>query len=293
MILDTLGHYFIFMNKLINDSGPFGSLFYFYEQVHKNKIEYYIIIIMNSNNMNLLSCSFCEKEFHNRKKTLYDRHIILCEVVHNSNKNKEDEDEEIVPSNKQMYKIIKELSIQNNKLKEKINELEKIIQRGGMMKKVDILEKLNSNPVKPDCLFKEWIKNIVIEEEDIDNLITENIANVINTILSRNIDVDEYSPIISSDIKKTNIYIFTITEDEIKWIKMENDDFLLLIKTLYKYLLTAYQTQWKEKNQHIHHYDEINVKLLHKITNLKTDNFADTTNRKIWNSLYLLVSKII
>ena len=82
---------------------------------------------MNSINMNLLSCSFCEKEFNNRKKTLYDRHIILCEVVHNSNKNKEDEDEEIVPSNKQMYKIIKELSIQNNKLKEKVNEMEKII----------------------------------------------------------------------------------------------------------------------------------------------------------------------
>ena len=159
------------------------------------------------------------------------------------------------------------------------------------MNKVDILEKLNSNPVKPECLFKDWVKNIVIEEEDIDNLITENIANVINTILSRNIDED--SPIISSDIKKTNIYIFTITDDEIKWMKMENDDFLLLIKTLYKYLLTAYQTQWKEKNLHIHHYDEINVKLLHKITNLKTDNFADTTNRKIWNSLYLLVSKII
>ena len=238
----------------------------------------------------MLSCSFCEKEFNSRKKTLYDRHIILCEVVHNSNKNKEDEDEEIVPSNKQMYKIIKELSIQNNKLKEKVNEMEKIIQRGGMMKKVDILEKLNLNSVKPDYLFKDWVKNIIIEEEDIDNLITENIANVINTILSRNID--ENSPVISSDIKKNNIYIFTNT-DEIKWIKMENDDFLLLIKTLYKYLLTSFQTQWKEHNQHIHHYDDIHIKLLNKITNLKTDNFADSTNRKIWNSLYLLVSKVI
>ena len=248
---------------------------------------------MNSINMNLLSCSFCEKEFNNRKKTLYDRHIILCEVVHNSNKNKEDEDEEIVPSNKQMYKIIKELSIQNNKLKEKVNEMEKIIQRGGMIKKVDILEKLNLNSVKPDCLFKDWVKNIVIEEEDIDKLISEPISNVINAILSRNVDED--SPIISSDIKKNNIYIFTNSEptEEPKWIKMENDDFLLLIKTFYKYLLTSYQTQWKENNQHIHHYDEINIKLLHKITNLKTDNFADTINRKIWNSLYLLVSKVI
>ena len=245
---------------------------------------------MSLKSMNQLSCSFCEKEFHCRKKTLYDRHIILCEVVHNSNKNKEEDEEETIPTNKQMYKIIKELSIQNNKLKEKVNELEKIVQRGGMMKKVDILEKLNSNPVKPEYSFKDWVKNIVIEEEDIDKLITDNIVNVINTILSRNIDDD--SPIISSDIKKTNIYIFTNT-DEIKWMKMENDDFLLLIKTLYKYLLTSYQTEWKEHNQHIHHYEEINIKLLYKITNLKTDNFADPTNRKIWNSLYLLVSKVI
>ena len=36
-------------------------------------------------------------------------------------------------------------------------------------------------------------------------------------------NIDEDSPIISSDIKKTNIYIFTNT-DETKWIKMENDN---------------------------------------------------------------------
>jgi hypothetical protein len=253
--------------------------------------------------VNMIQCSYCQKEYHLRKKTFYDRHVILCEMVHQSMKNI-DEDEELVPSRKEIYKILKELTIQNKKLQDKVSELEKIIQRGGCLKKIDILEKLNFT-IKPSLTFQDWVKQMIITQEDVSSLNADNFSFVSHNILSRNIESAELDlPIISNDLKKNNIYIFrvpieNIENDDIiyysepKWIKMDNDDFLLIIKTLYQYILKCYHLVWKENNKNIHHFDEISGKILDKITNIKINNHNDNHNRKIYNSLYTLVSKQI
>ena len=250
-------------------------------------------------------CPYCQKEYHSRKKTYYDRHVILCDMVHQSMKNIDDDDE-LLPSTKQIYKVVKELTIQNKKLQDKVFELEKIIQRGGCIKKIDILEKLNST-IKPSLLFQDWVKTLKITQEDISSFNSESFSNVSHNILSRNIDSSALDlPIISNDLKKNNIYIFrlpiendefilgtspTTDYSEPKWIKMDNDDFLLIIKTLYQYILRCYHIEWKENNKHIHHFDEISGKILDKITNIKINNHVDTHNRKIYHSLYTFVSK--
>ena len=219
------------------------------------------MITTKMTSVNMIQCSYCQKEYHLRKKTVYDRHVILCEMVHQSIKNF-DEDEELVPSRKEIYKILKELTIQNKKLQDKVSELEKIIQRGGCLKKIDILEKLNIT-TKPSFMFQDWVKQLIITQEDVSSLNTYNFSFVSHNILSRNIDSTELDlPIISNDLKKNNIYIFkvpieNIYDSEPKWIKMENDDLLLIIKTLYQYILKCFHVQWKENNKHIHQFDEI------------------------------------
>ena len=246
---------------------------------------------------NMIQCSYCQKEYHLRKKTFYDRHVILCEMIHQSMKNI-DEDEELVPSRKEIYKILKELTIQNKKLQDKVSELEKIIQRGGCLKKIDILEKLNIT-IKPSLTFQDWVKQLIITQEDVSSLNADNFSFVSHNILSRNIESAELDlPIISNDLKKNNIYIFRVPIDNDEgndpvWFKMDNDDLLLIIKTLYQYILKCFHFEWKENNKNIHHFDEISGKILDKITNIKINNHNDNHNRKIYNSLYTLVSKQI
>jgi len=259
-------------------------------------------------NTNLINCPNCQKEY--KRKIDLDKHIILCELL---NKTQQDDDE-IIPSNLQLYKLVKELAIQNKKLKEDIIDLKKIIQKGGIsIKKADIIERLNSSKEKPKYIFNEWISLINITEMDISDLISDNIQNIVHNILIRHIEEYTPLPVVGCDIKKNNIYIYNISSNETtpesspgtspsntnlfltniepKWMKIEPENFMLLIKTLYQYLLKILQTKWKENNKQIHHFDEIFFKILQKITNMNIDNYNDSTNRKIFNSLYVLVSQ--
>jgi hypothetical protein len=67
---------------------------------------------------------------------------------------------------------------------------------------------------------------------------------------------------------------------------MNEEDFMLLIKTLYQYLLKTLYFKWKEKNQHMNHFDDIESKIMQKITNINIENYNDVNNRKIFNHLY-------
>jgi seryl-tRNA synthetase len=260
-------------------------------------------------NLNTISCPFCLKEYSSKKKKELDKHALICEFLSNKN-TKEDEDIENIPSPLKMYKMIKELVLQNKKLQDKVNDLEKMIQKGPV-KKIDILISLNSNVEKPKYTYKEWLSQLTIQEEDINNLISENISNVSNIILSRYIEEcgKENIPIMSSDQKKNIIYIYNIPtemdnsspgtsptttsfmESEPRWIKIGSDDFMLLIKTLYQYLLRVLNFKWKETYKHINHFDDIECKIMQKITNINIENYNDVNNRKIFNNLYNCVLK--
>jgi hypothetical protein len=261
-------------------------------------------------NLNAISCPFCLKEYNSKKKKEYDKHVLICEFL-SAKIVKEDEDIENIPSPLKMYKMIKELVLQNKKLQDKVNDLEKIIHKGPSSKKIDILISLNSNVVKPKYTYKEWLSNLTIYEDDINNLISENISNVSHLILSRYIENcgKENIPVFSSEEKKNTIYIYNLSSLETdntspgtspttcsfldsnpRWIKMDAENFLLLIKTLYQYLLKVFHYQWKKNNQHINHFDDIESKIMQKITNINIENYNDVNNRKIFNQLYSCVS---
>ena len=275
-------------------------------------------------NLNQIGCPFCEKEYHIRKKTEYERHIILCELISTSNKHVDiEDDEEHMPSQFQMYKMLRELSIQNKKLQEKVINLEKIIQRGVSLKKVDILERLNSQlqQKQPEDTYQEWINSFNITEEDVEGLVSENIVHVISGIIYRHVSItltqEHISlPIISCDLKKSMIYIYGIFEDSTttqttpssspenssasyilgngqRWIKMEPEHFMILICSLYKKLLTVLQMKWRSTNTKRYNFDEIYMKILGKITGIKIDAPNDPNNRKIWQYLYTQVSRDI
>jgi len=256
-------------------------------------------------NLNTISCPFCLKDdFKPKKKKEYEQHVLICEFL-STKTVKEDEDIENIPSPLKMYKMIKELVIQNKTLQDKVNELEKMVQKGPM-KKIDILVSLNSNVEKPKYTYKEWLSQLTINEEDINHLISDNISNVSYLILSRYVDEcgKENLPIYSSDQKKNIIYIYNIPSEiensspstspgttsfldsEPRWIKINSDDFLLLIKTLYQFLLKVFHFQWKETNKNINHFDDIESKIMQKITNINIENYNDVNNRKIFNHLY-------
>ena len=67
------------------------------------------------------SCIYCGKQYKNRKA--FEKHTILCDLIQKS-KNKKiklihDEEEDYIPTPRELYNIINKMNVKYNKLNEK------------------------------------------------------------------------------------------------------------------------------------------------------------------------------
>jgi hypothetical protein len=161
-------------------------------------------------------CVHCGKNYKKQKNL--DDHIIFCDLIHNSKKNISEEDDDIViPSAKNMYKMLIELGKKYILLEEKMSEMSKgVIEK---KKKVDIVEWLNEN-VKPKIVFENIMSLIKMNDTDAELFLDHSFHDVLQGIFSRTLSCSEDKPIFSLNSQKANtFYIYQVLENENKgWI---------------------------------------------------------------------------
>jgi hypothetical protein len=170
-------------------------------------------ITLNKNRIkqSVLCCIYCGKSY--KTKLVLDKHLVLCEVSHKSKTQINNDDEIVLPSQKQLYQIILELSLKCNRLESKVADLSKYINR--KIDKVDIIDYLNSNIVlKPSILFDNITETINIEQSDIEYLFHNSFKDTFNTIISKTIynkskENQETISIAAFTEKAGTIYIYT------------------------------------------------------------------------------------
>jgi hypothetical protein len=162
------------------------------------------------------SCYCCGKTY--KKRETLDKHTVLCEIIDKSKKKKSTtvENEEIIPSQKQMYSILVELTLKYNKLEEKMEEAQKWIDKA--KKKTNIVEWLNKN-VKPSNTFSNLCENqIIVTEENIEFLFKHTFIDTFFEVLIKNMELlkinDENSPIQCFNQKANKIYIYDLSNTE-------------------------------------------------------------------------------
>ena len=74
------------------------------------------------------SCGLCNKSY--TRKTSYDRHVILCEILHQSKREKKCKGQELsdIPSHTQLFLIVQELALKNQILETKMIEMQKWVE---------------------------------------------------------------------------------------------------------------------------------------------------------------------
>jgi len=170
-------------------------------------------ITLNKNRIkqSVLCCIYCGKSY--KTKLVLDKHLVLCEVTHKSKTQINNDDEIVLPSQKQLYQIILELTLKCNRLESKVADLSKYISR--KIDKVDIIDYLNNNIVlKPYILFDNISETINIEQSDIEYLFHNSFKDTFNTIISKTIynkskENQETIPIAAFTEKAGTIYIYT------------------------------------------------------------------------------------
>jgi hypothetical protein len=244
--------------------------------------------------MNL--CKHCGKKFS--RKIIFNRHIILCEILNNPKTKREiacEKEEEIcVPSQEQMYNIILELAFKCHSLETKVDELQKQVHFKKPKIKIDILEWLNAN-ITPIRSFSEWTNKLdfQVSDEDIEFLIEspQLLHELMNKIFGRIVELNydakniaEYEyPLFCSSQKQKSFYIYL---DE--WQICNSEQIIYFIKVLHSKIFNAC-FMWNQKNkQALNNSDKLDDQYntaLMKVTGFKfLEESADMNKMK--NSIY-------
>lgn len=214
-------------------------------------------IKMGPNQINILhhcmGCVYCGKIYKTRKSL--DNHVTVCEIIYKTKRKTIIVEEDELPSQKIMYKMILELTSKCIRLEEKVDELNKWVIR--KKKKINILDWLNSNKV-PYCDFKKFTDNIELIESDIDFLFNNSFNETINEIFSRILHImnenNNIAPLFCVSQKTNIIYIYSknINDNskELSWKELHKDDFVWFLNQMFTKIFNAF-LKWGQKYKNI------------------------------------------
>jgi hypothetical protein len=197
------------------------------------------------------SCYCCGKTY--KKRETLDRHTVLCEIIDKAKKKKPAiiliENDEIIPSQKQMYNILVELTLKYRTLEEKMEEAQKWIDKA--KKKINVEEWLNKN-IKPSITFYNLYENqLVVTEENIEFLFKNNFIDTFFDVLIKNMELlkitDENSPIQSFSQKANKIYVYdTVNEPNILFEELSRDKLIKFGKQVH-FKIVKELIEWKNR----------------------------------------------
>ena len=262
---------------------------------------------MNINNkikQSALCCIYCGKSYKTRINL--DKHLILCEIYHKCKSKTNDDEMNIIPSQKHMYQIIVELTLKCNRLENKVNELSKnILQKN---KKIDVLEFLKNDMYKPDFDFDNITEIVTVQQTDVEYLFNNSYLDTMNSILSRNIYNSESIiqnnqhnqhnqhnlpfriPIVAFNEKKNVIYIYTNSN----WTIIPRDSFIRFLNII-QFKISKALSEWRKINsQKLIESDAQSILYDKTFSKLMAVEFRTYKNyNKYYNNIYNKIKKFM
>lgn len=239
--------------------------------------------MQNQPTCSYFGCSLCGKKY--KTSINLNKHKILCDTITRAKKKNLTEDfveTEPIPSQKQMYKIILDLSLKCNYLEEKVENMQKWVDR--RKKKLNVIEWLQKQHKNPEQTFETFLLNILILKEEIEILMHHSFTQVFTEIIQRIFysykeentvsqqlpqqQVPQQQvliPIFASIDKPNIIYIY---KNE-KWIEARKEDLLKFFKQIHYQMVKAFLEDKKRKEEKINEsdslsdlYNKANIKLM-------------------------------
>lgn len=250
-----------------------------------------VVVNKNKIKQSALCCIYCGKSY--KTKLVLDKHLVLCEVSNKLKSQPNNEDETIIPSQKQMYQIIIELALKCSRLESKVNELTRHISK--KINKINIIDYLNNNSsIKPTILFDNINEIITVEQSDIEYLFHNSFIETLNTILLRSIS--QQVPIITFVEKPNIIYIYTndVTKNDNNpsWIIAPREKITRFLNTM-QLKISKSLSEWRKKNAQILNENDgqsiLYDKTFSKLIGIEFK--IDGTYNKFYNNIYHKIKK--
>ncbi len=152
-------------------------------------------------------CPHCSRKFI--RKSTADRHIITCEILSKTPKERhlEDINRDDIPSIKQIYCVLLEIADKQLKIEKKMKAMEKWVEN--KKKKLSVIDWLNNNLI-PNYTYLEWLDKIVITRHHLELIFQYNHINGKIYILQEFLPLGQENiiPIKSFDQKQNALFIY-------------------------------------------------------------------------------------
>ena len=155
-------------------------------------------------------CPHCNKKFKMKKSLA--KHMMLCQL-----NNKDKNELTVIPTQKEMWLILQKLYTDNEKLKKKVESLEKIVNKD--VKKMNMLDWLNQND--KGINIEGWLKtNVTVTLEDLKMIFMTDYIRGLSNILENNVNDNENNPFRAFSHKTKELYVY----EKNKWKKCKKRD---------------------------------------------------------------------
>ena len=204
-------------------------------------------------------CQLCNQKW--KTKYLYDRHVLMCELSLNSSQEtiKELEELQHVPSSLELYKIIQEVYVKQQKMQKQINAFEKYIQQ--KKKKINSITWLSKT--YPDIPHVSvFMSTLTITDEHIQTIFDTNIINAITNIL-----VENNIPIKCFESRPNHFYAF----ENNTWKILSTLEFDNILQSIIRLIYTKFNGWYEAQKLSNANIQELYCKYCNKLFNGKQD----------------------
>jgi hypothetical protein len=252
---------------------------------------------MNIKTDNGYQCFSCKREY--KIKFNFDRHKVCCEFLCKSRQEQLNEIDQIekIPTQKEMYMLIKELALRNEKLEKEIAKLKHVQKQ-----KINILEWLNSvNNPNPNLSFMDWVLQVVYPEikNILETVYQSSLTNGMTKLFHNIIENGETNTIpIRAFENKTNVfYIYTKNTNGFEWKIISNDEFNRVLSKICHQFVVQFKNNWfipnESKIENDENYKDMYIDYYRRILGGNERISDETRNQKVRNFVYTKIKQNI
>ena len=225
-------------------------------------------------------CIHCGKKY---KKI--EKHLILCEIIHKSKHMLNTFEDNDIPSQRKMFKMLLVMASKYGELEKKLDDVHEFVQK--KIKKINIIDFLNRNLV-PTVSINNIHELIDVQFLDVEFLFEHNIFETINKIFSRciqNVNANSF-PIVAFIQKPKILYGCTSITEEQKWDILTHKQITFILEFI-QFKLSKEMLEWKKKNKTIIDEDDRKCWLYDKtLSKLMAPDFKNDSLIKKYQELF-------
>jgi hypothetical protein len=242
-------------------------------------------------------CKYCTRIYKLKKN--YDKHYLFCDTLNKSMGTREPGTREpgtrepgtrdlkdYVPSMRDMFTLILELTAKNSQLEQKVDELSKWAE--SKKKKLNVIDWLNEK-YTTNIKYTDWLAEINITRNHLELVFKSDMVNGCNEILQSLLETNENNntennkPIKAFDQKENVLFIYNDTN---QWEILQPPMFAKLINILSKKILTEF-INWQTENKAKMYQDDFSYMYARNLQKIMGGNLTqEQINTRIKRDLY-------